>query len=274
MSMCPVVPRSSVISRMRSRGFSPRPDRFLSALIVLAAQVFCVSHARAADWAIPTTAWAGRPLVFTDNFDGVALDPGKWGRYHGVPTSDPTSYWHPSHVVVGNGLLSIENYRDARYGGRWTGGGVNNGRSFQMKTGRVEIRMRADRAHGISLAALLWPTANTWPPEIDFMEDRDGNRTDYTGTLHFGTAASHEQVLRTNTLDVTRWHRYAVEWGNNVVTFYVDGVQWGRIAHSGVPETIPMSLAIQSNANSHRMRPDSTTPVLARVQVDWVAIWS
>lgn len=222
--------------------------------------------------AMPTGNLHGWRQVFQDDFNGTALDTSKWGRYTGQPGSDPGSQWAASHVTVGGGAVSLSTYRDPAYNNAWTSGGINNAKAVALTAGKYDVRMRADRAKGINAVALLWPKSNTWPPEIDFVEDRDGDRDNYAATLHYRDAAgAHKMIHRpAKTVDMTGWHTYGVEWGPDRVVYTLDGAPWARIDSPHAPD-LAMGLAIQTNAVTRgSVKPDATTPSTSRVQVDWV----
>jgi beta-glucanase (GH16 family) len=166
-------------------------------------------------------------------------------------------------------MATISTYRDPRYGDRWTSGGINDARAQKLSQGRYDIRMRADRADGITVVGLLWPIRNVWPPEIDFVEDRDSNRTDFTASLHYLHSGRDRQIIRRHRLDLTAWHTYGVEWGPDDITYTVDGQPWATLKTRHAPR-IAMALAIQSNAVSRGRVPDASTPADSRVQIDWV----
>ncbi len=220
--------------------------------------------------AVPTADPAGYVRSFVDDFSGTVIDGTKWGRYSGQPGSDPGTQWAPSHVVVGGGVVSLETYRDPVYLNKWTSGGINNARSGGLTAGKYEIRMRADAGKGLNVVGLLWPKNNVWPPEIDFVEDRDGDRTDFTSTLHYRLDGVHKMLHGRKVLDMTQWHTYGVEWKPGLLAYTVDGVPWKTVSSPYVP-TVDMGLAIQTNAVTRgAVLADATTPARSKVEIDWV----
>jgi beta-glucanase (GH16 family) len=236
------------------------------------------------DPASPTSAPSGAPMpsgdisgwaqVFADDFPGAAVDGKKWGVYSGQPGSDPGTQWSPSHVRVQDGLLTIDTYQDPAYGGMWTSGGINNARSAALSEGKYEIRMRADKASGVNVVGLLWPKNNVWPPEIDFVEDRDGDRVDFEATLHYRDASGkHSMVHRRQVVDMSEWHTYGVEWGAGRIVYTIDGVAWATVDHPFVPD-VPMGMAVQSNAvTKGAVKAGDQTPAMSSVQLDWVVAY-
>lgn len=267
-------------SHMAARRRTPPRARRSTRPMLLACSVALVALTATSGATTPVGELDGMPRgdlpgwrqVFSDDFDGTALNTERWGRYTGRPGSDPGSQWAASHVIVGGGVMTLSTYRDPAYGNAWTSGGINNARSVALRAGKYEIRMRADRARGINAVALLWPTDNRWPPEIDFVEDRDGDREDYAATLHYrGSDGKHRQIHRPpRHVDMRDWHTYGVEWGAGRVVYTFDGKPWATVETRHVPD-VRMGLAIQSNAVTRgAVQPDSTTPAVSAVQVDWV----
>ncbi len=268
-------------------GFSAQAsayERLAGSLTALGPATLCLSPAIPCSSATPDVAPppSGIPMptgdrpgwrqVFADDFSGRAVDRDKWGLYAGQPGSDPGSQWSPSHVVVAGGVLRLETYRDPAHGGKWTSGGINNAKSSPLKAGKYEIRMRADRASGINVVGLLWPKSNSWPPEIDFVEDRDGDRSDYEATLHYRNQdGKHAMVHRpAKVVDMSEWHTYGVEWGKGRLVYTLDGQAWATIERPYVPEVL-MGMAVQSNAvTKGRVLAGPGTPPLSSVELDWV----
>ncbi|CAF4962297.1 unnamed protein product [Rotaria sp. Silwood1] len=115
---------------------------------------------------MPTTNLTGWTLAFSDDFSGSSLHYPSWFKYGGT-------LWDGSHVVVENGLLELQSY------------------GSKSTYGKYLVRQRIDPGYGIAAIALLWPSDNSWPPEIDFYEDGGGSvfdngiRDSTSATFHF-----------------------------------------------------------------------------------------
>ena len=144
-----------------------------------------------------------------------------------------------------------------------------------MKSGCV------DNGQGVSLVALLWPTTDTWPPEIDFTEDNGVSpRTVDTATEHWGTAANPSQVNDTLAVNLSQWHTVGVEWTPGKIVYTMDGVPWATEANSNVSD-VPMQLAVQTQAwqcnsagTGWETCVDGTTPAEVDMDVDWIAVYA
>ncbi len=214
--------------------------------------------------------------VFADDFR-AGLRSSKWGTYTGQPGGDPGGWWDPSHVVVKNGVLNLQSYRDPRFGNRWVSGGVSNAPALKQTYGKYLVRFRVDAGEGIAAILLLWPSDDNWPPEIDFGEDggETAQRNHMTATLHFGSA--DKQTERTVHANFSRWHTLGVEWSPGRLVYTLDRRRWASLASSQVPDK-PMEMDIQTQAGtcgvSYAPCPDSSTPSRVDMQVDWVIAYA
>jgi beta-glucanase (GH16 family) len=214
--------------------------------------------------------------VFFDDFKH-GLKSSRWGRYSGQPGGDPGGWWAPSHAVVNHGILNLDTYRDSRFGGRWVSGGVSSAPALKQTYGKYEVRLRMDPGKGVAVAALLWPTQNQWPPEIDFAESggETNARGHVTATLHYG--ADDSQVQRTLRVDFTHWHVLGVEWTPGRLVYTVDGRWWAVLRNPAVPaQAMEMDLQTQAGTcgDASAPCPDSTTPARVSAQIAWVAAYA
>jgi beta-glucanase (GH16 family) len=213
--------------------------------------------------------------VFPDDFTGGQLD-GQWYRYEGQPDGDPGGWFDPSHVSVGNGVLTIGAWQEPSRNDLYATGGVSNSRSFSQTYGRFEMRFRVQPGTGIAYVLLLWPTNDDYPPEIDIAEDNGRDRQTMYAVLHpSDTSFPNEQ--RDVAVDATQWHTAGLEWTPRRLVFTLDGEPWARIDGPQVPAE-PMSLALQTQAwycgHDWEACPDETTPERVDLEVDWVAIYA
>jgi beta-glucanase (GH16 family) len=268
------------------RGPSPPPHRGRRVWLIgfLVAAAFCLAAVSFAAISggkerLHAVAGGGAPKwhrVFADHFTrGVRRS--SWGAYSGQPGGDPGGWWDPSHVVVKDGVLNLETYRDKRFGGRWVSGGVSSARALKQTYGKYRVRFRMDRGKGVAAVLLLWPVRDAWPPEIDFAEDGGATqaRRSMSATLHYGE--DDHQIQRTVRADFSRWHVMGVEWTPGKLVYTLDGRRWGAVRSRHVPAE-PMEMAMQTQAGTCGDRwapcPDETTPSHVDMQVDWVVAYA
>jgi beta-glucanase (GH16 family) len=246
------------------------------AVAAVPAGVISGSAADARPAPMPTRDLPGWHLVFADDFRG-GLDTSSWGAYSGRPGGDPGGWWDSSHVVVRDGILRLETYRDPAFGGRWVSGGVSSSNALKQTYGKYEVRFRVDDGKGVAAIILLWPVRDHWPPEVDFFEDGGATsaRDDMSATLHY--RPDDEQIQREVRADFSRWHTVGVEWTPRRLVYTLDGRPWSTVASAHVPAE-PMELDIQAQAGTcgHRYAPcpDSATPPRVGLLVDWVVAYA
>jgi hypothetical protein len=224
--------------------------------------------------AMPVGNQPGWRQVFADDFTGHTLDP-NWMTYTGQPDGDPGGYFSPSHVSVGDDMLTIGGWKEKAHGNIYVTGGVATRAPLAQTYGKYEVRFRADMGRGIGYVALLWPASNQDLPEIDFAEDNGKLRNRLYTTLHpkDGTAEQEKSVAG----DFTQWHTAGLEWTPGKLVYSLDGKVWATITSDKVP-TEPMTLALQTQGwycgHSWEACPDSSTPARVNMQVDWAVMYA
>jgi beta-glucanase (GH16 family) len=213
--------------------------------------------------------------TFSDDFTGEALS-ARWFRYDGQPAGDPGGWFEPGHVSVGDGKLVIGAWPEPDRRDLYVTGGVSNRNTFSQTYGRFEIRFRAERGTGIAYVALLWPSDNQYPPEIDFAEDNGRDRRTMHGAMH-PALAGYANEGRSVSADFTKWHTAGLEWTPGKLVFTLDGEPWATITGPHVPDE-PMGLALQTQAwycgHGWEACPDESTPARVDLEVDWVVCYA
>jgi hypothetical protein len=208
-------------------------------------------------------ALAGYTQSYVTDFSGSSMPIG-WDVYTGKPGGDPGAQFGAAHAVVGSGLLQLNTWQDAAYGNAWVTGGVCQCGAPQTY-GAYFVRSRLTGA-GPTGVEILWPAANTWPPEVDFNETFGGT-TNTTATVHYG--ASNSQIQRSVKLDMTQWHTWGVIWTAATITYTVDGNVWGTVTTSSAIPNQAMWLTLQQQTWCASGWACPTAP--QSMQVDWVA---
>jgi beta-glucanase (GH16 family) len=184
-------------------------------------------------------------------------------------------------------MLHLQTYQDpgaeshAGCSSPWVSGGVSSARALKQTYGKYLMRVRSDQGAGVSAIALLWPSNNSWPPEIDFFE-APGSRTSNQATLHCGSGGSDGcQVHKSITADFSQWHTVGVEWTPQMISYTLDGSVWATVpSNTASIPSINMELDIQAQAGTcggSSTCPDATTASQAPgvdMQVDWVVAYA
>jgi beta-glucanase (GH16 family) len=225
---------------------------------------------------MPVGDMPGWRQVFSDDFNGRALDSSKWRLYWGTPGGDPGGWYDPRHVGVSRGMLVISGYRDGRDEGRWATGGLSSSPGLVQTYGKYLVRFRLDPGIGVGHAALLMPADNSWPPEVDFSEDNGSGRTGTLATLHYGKQDTHQDAWL-GSVNLTQWHTLGVQWTPGKLQYTIDGRIWKTMAGSAVP-AVPMVLDLQTQtwpcSGTWGRCPNASTPRVVRMYVDWVAAYA
>ena len=216
---------------------------------------------------------SGWTLAWSDEFDGPAgapPDPANWsyeigdGTVNGIPgwgnselqyyTDDPAN---SSTDGSGNLVITLDEADpslECYYGPcEYASARLITHHKAEFAYGRIESRLRVpDGGDG------LWPafwslgtdiTYNPWPAagEIDFMEYVSRLPNEIFGTIHgpgynggnaFGDIYDFGEPVYNN------YHTFTVEWEPNLITWYVDGIQYHQAEPSDVPGAVGVREAV------------------------------
>ncbi len=256
--------------------------------------------ATAATPAAPASGWT---LVWSDEFNGAAgtvpdskawnYDLGNaensgWGNHEfQYYTASPRNA-----QLDGNGMLVITAEKAAAAGPCWNGkpcdytsARIHTSGKVNFTYGKVEARMKLPAGKGIWPA--FWSLGQTgqWPAsgEIDIMEFVGQTPNSTYGTAH-GPGYSGAQGIG-KPYDFGKpvegdFHTYTLVKRPNEIVWYVDGVQYHRLTPADIPAAgtwafekpffVILNLAIGGDWPG---APDATTPLPARMLVDWVRIY-
>ena len=175
-----------------------------------------------------------RLLVWHDEFDGNSIDDSKWMfRLDGNRMDDAT---------VSNSICDFDCYYSQEY---------DTFRGYYMMTtglediqyGRIEARMKWDEGtypafwlvgqssqkyNGVT-EGIIWPRAG----EVDIMESDDSESVFVT--LHYGEneganiAHNSIKVNASYPVEWDTWHTFALEWTADLMVFYCDDDEMGRV---------------------------------------------
>jgi beta-glucanase (GH16 family) len=240
----------------------------------------------------PTPTGPVRVLVWSDEFEGTALDPARW-RVASGRRRDAVST--PDALAVRDGALHVTTYTE---GGVHRTGFIGTEGSFEATGGYFEARIRFRGAPGEWCAFwLLSPTIGVpvgdparAGAEIDVIEHRvtDDGGWDLRDHVAFnlnwdGYGPERRNAQRVTTLPGGarvngEWHTYAVLWTESAYTFYVDDVPLWTTgeAVSRRSEWLQLTCEVDDAswagfipAAGYGTRDSSTTGM----DVDWVRVW-
>lgn len=245
-----------------------------------------------------------RVLIWSDEFTDKTLDTSKW-RYvfgrrdldNGTPRQDyPLD--QSKNVYTENGNLVLKALRNNPYPNyEWSAAFVETNNLFEFQYGRIEARIKFSDVPG-SYATLWTLGANNdrtqklvngesdqnigvpWPKcgEMDIAEFNSSSSP--AANLHYGDNSSAHKQIGGTSLDVngTEWHIYAVEWTQESIQFYVDGVLKRSVNLDGLTYNkynsfrLPHYLMINSGV-AWGTKPSTNVNEVTTL-VDWVRVYA
>lgn len=183
-------------------------------------------------------------LVWSDEFDGAAVDSANWtfqlgdGSDNGLPGwgNYELQYYQADNASIQDvddaSALVIEARQEDVGNSAFTSARMRSVNKFDFQYGRVEIRSKAAPGDGMWSAIWMMPTNSTYGTwaaggEIDIMEVVNAG-TDNQGVFmaaHYGFEWPLNQIT-TDAADVddaSDWHTYALEWSGDYLRWFVDG---------------------------------------------------
>ena len=219
-------------------------------------------------------------LVWSDEFDGDALDATKW-EGHGFGAEETIvrrgSYWHRDMASVKDGNLHIRTaYYPDGYNGNgkpgWYTCGIDTRGLFEPTYGYFEARCILPK--GVGLWSAFWLISRSMAfangygeiqnsgvdgAEIDvfesaFYESKMPRRV--TSNIHYdGYGEWHKQanvcepfLFFNNPYE--EFNTYGLEWNENEYIFYINGIETGRSSFGGAsqtPEYLILSVEVGGN---------------------------
>ncbi|MEV1076503.1 family 16 glycosylhydrolase [Micromonospora parva] len=279
--------------------FTARPSLRFRPLVLLA--VALVATTTALVPAHPDRAEAAiGPITWQDEFNspaGTPVDQNKW-RFDigggGWGNNERQYYTNSTSNAVhdGQGNLVITARRDnpanyqCHYGRcEYTSARLLTAATFTQTYGRFEARIKIPRGQGIWPAFWMLGTGGGWPDagEIDVMENIGREPNTVYGTVHGPGYSGGGGITGSRTLGAPladTFHTYRVDWEPNVITWYVDGVQYHRVDPARLggnrwvfdhPFFMILNVAVGGNWPGY---PDGSTQFPQQMLVDYVRVSS
>ncbi|MBL8131789.1 MAG: glycoside hydrolase family 16 protein [Anaerolineae bacterium] len=190
----------------------------------------------------------GWALVWHDEFDGEAIDESSWTYDLGAGGWGNGEAQHytdrPENARIEDGMLVIEARQERYMGSYYTSARLKTEGLREFQYGRIEARVRVPAGRG------LWPAfwmlgSNIrevgWPDcgEIDIMEYIGREPDLILGTIHgpgYSGALGLSKWNRQEYDIADDFHTYAVEWDENQITWFYDGVEYSTYTRADVGE--------------------------------------
>lgn len=197
-------------------------------------------------YSTPTT-YAGKTLVWADEFEGSTLNTGWWtheiGNGQGGWGNNELQYYRAENTYLQSGNLIIEARKENFGGFAYTSSRLVTKDKKSFKYGRIDIRAALPKGQGLWPA--LWMLGGNlsqagWPAcgEIDIME-LVGNSPDRVhGTIHYGTSTSNHlqkggsKVSSGTTPFYDEFHVFSLDWQQDTIKWLVDDVEYFQVKAS------------------------------------------
>ncbi len=198
------------------------------------------------------------PVVAGDEF-GYTGSPSsaKWSMYDSAGHSG-NGLRRPSAWHVDGSVVTVTGDTNGTTGGM-------SAKFDHRKYGRWEVRMRTNvRDSQYHPVAILWPDSSGGScPEIDYAEaTSDTSKVQFF--LHYSCSS---QTYAAKTVDMTRWHNFAVEWTPSGITGYLDGAVWFQDTDTSHLPPGPMHQTLQLDWFGGSAK-------LSTMSVDWVRVYN
>ena len=234
-------------------------------------------------------------LYWSDEFNGNALDTSKWTYEIGNGDwgwgNGESQYYTNRNDTVADGVLTISGKKEKIDNFDYSSTRIKTQNKVNFTYGYVEARISLPAVDGMWPAFWMMPNNSVyggWPHsgEIDIMEARGRVRYTSSSAIHFSDENGHTYRTRErNGHDITEFHKYAVAWKEDSISFYVDDAmyfsctkdQWSTQSSSA--ETAPfdkdfyiiLNLAIGGQFDNWTMPPSSFTS--ADMKIDYVRVF-
>lgn len=233
--------------------------------------------------------YAGKTLVWRDEFNGDALNESFW-NYEMGPFNNELQYYQKENTVVQDGYLFIKAKNQSVGGKTYTSSRLTTQGKKTFKYGRVDIRAKMPKTKGLfpalwmlgsSFATVNWPRCG----EIDIMETIGGGGRDSVvyGTAHWAVAdGSHvmyggKRGLTNGQLLGDEFHVYSIVWNDTKIIWYFDDIQYhviditpAELSEFKAEFFFIFNVAIGGEWAGN---PDATTILPQRMVVDYVRVF-
>lgn len=258
-----------------------------------------------------STAPDGWHLVWSDEFDGKAIDRSKWdfqigtGSQYGLVGwgNNEQQYYTEENAYIEKGNLVLEAKKEDKNGMHYTSARLRTMAQdetplFSTTYGYIEARIKMPVASGFWPAFWMLPATDaysTWAAsgEIDIMEAKGRLPNRVYGTLHYGQPSpgnrySGGMYKFPDGGTIGDWHTYQVQWEPGLMRWLVDGVAyyemtqwWSMAADEAEPYPYPapydkpfyilLNFALGGNFDGDAQLDDSALP--AKMYVDYVRVY-
>lgn len=185
-------------------------------------------------------------LIWEDQFNGTEIDTKNWefqigdGSNYGIWGwgNNEEQYYRKENASVKNGILEIKAIAEEFQNYKYTSARMRTKGKVDFRYGKIEASIQMSDSKGLWHAFWLLPSypSKNWPMsgEIDIMEYVGNSPNEILNTLHFADNFDNHQYIGNKTTIVkdNLFHLYAIEWDENKIIWYIDGLETFRIIRS------------------------------------------
>ena len=242
--------------------------------------------------------WGDYKLVWSDEFDGSALDETVWSYNTGGSGwgNNEKQYYtsRPENIRVQNGMLEIEALKEKYENNEYTSARIMSKNKKTFTYGKMEARIKFPGGKGTWPAFWMMGNTGNWPNcgEIDIIEHIGSQDTRASFALHtvMKNGTKGNNWAKTHFFDYplsADFHTYGIEWaqeekeGKDVIRFFVDDVQYAEVWEEQIdnndywpfnkPFFFIINLAIGGNMGG--TVDDAIFNQQRIMYVDWVRVW-
>ena len=236
-------------------------------------------------------------LYWSDEFDGASLDQSKWTYEIGNGNEGwgnwESQYYTNRNDSIQDGVLQIKAKKENVESFQYTSTRIKTQNKVRFTYGYVEARIALPTVTGMWPAFWMMPNDSTyggWPHsgEIDIMEAKGRIPNTSSSAIHFSTDTGDHTYLTKEKSghNIAEFHKYAVEWKADSISFYIDDVkyfetyksQWTTV-NNLASETAPfdkdfyiiLNLAVGGHFDNYQLPPNGFSE--ASMQVDYVRVF-
>lgn len=214
-------------------------------------------------------------LIWSDEFEGDEIDATKWRvEDAALVKNNEKQYYTPEDVYLEDGRLVLRSQKRFMGGRDYTSGLVETKGLFTQTYGYFEIRAKLPKGQGIWPAHWMMNAVGTWPPEIDIMEMLGHKPNKIHMTNHFGIHPNNSRQGGSYVgPDYSEdFHTFAVEWGPNILRWYIDGVE--RFSTKRHVHDVPFYIILNTAVGGHWPGyPDDTTEFPQYHYIEYVRVY-
>jgi beta-glucanase (GH16 family) len=182
-------------------------------------------------------------LVWQDEFNETELDLEKWdvqtgdGSKYGLWRwgNNEEQYYRKENISFRNGTLRIKAIKEDFGGYEYTSARIRTLNKLDFKYGKVEASIRMANTVGLWHALWMLPSnpKRGWPfsGEIDIMEYVGRTSDKILNYVHFADVSDNHRSIgsETSIAPDNDFHIFGVEWDENKIVWYRDGVETFRL---------------------------------------------